>query len=73
MSKLGPVSWRLFVSRMKMFGFGGPYQEGKHPYMIKGRLTLTIPNPHEGDISKDLLMKILRQAGISRTQWVDKK
>jgi predicted RNA binding protein YcfA (HicA-like mRNA interferase family) len=37
--------------------------------MKKGDITLTIPNPHQGDISKDLLAKILRQAGISRDEW----
>lgn len=73
MPKLGPVSLRVFVSRMKKFGFDGPYQEGKHPYMIRGNITLTIPNLHEGDISQDLLMRLLRQAGISRAEWLNKK
>ena len=72
MPKLGPVSWRDFVARMRQFGFDGPYQEGKHPYMIKGSNTLTVPNPHDGDISVDLLMKLLRQAGVKRTEWMNK-
>ena len=55
-----------------MFGFSGPYQEGKHPYMIKGQVTLTIPNPHDGDISVDLLARLLRQVGISRAEWLEK-
>lgn len=70
MPKLSPVSWQLFVKRMRAFGFGGPYQAGKHPYMIKGTLSITIPNPHDGDISVDLLRRILNQAGISRDRWV---
>lgn len=70
MSRIGPVRWRTFVARMRTFGFDGPYQEGKHPYMIKGSLTLGIPNPHEGDISTDLLIRILRQAGIEREEWL---
>jgi predicted RNA binding protein YcfA (HicA-like mRNA interferase family) len=37
--------------------------------MIKGNITLTIPNPHKGDIGSELLARILRQAGITRTQW----
>jgi hypothetical protein len=37
--------------------------------MIKGELTLTLPNPHQGDIGRDLLVRILRQAGLSRSQW----
>jgi len=50
-------------------GFRGTFQEGKHPYMIKGNLSITIPNPHRGDISVDLLSRILRQAVISRNEW----
>ena len=30
-------------------GFNGPYQEGKHPYMIKGNISITIPNPLLGN------------------------
>jgi len=51
-------------------GFDGPYQGGKHPYMIKGELVLTIPNPHPEDISVDLILRIIRQAGISREDWL---
>jgi hypothetical protein len=36
MPKLGPVSLRIFIARMKKLGWGGPYQEGKYPYMISG-------------------------------------
>ncbi len=70
MSKLGAVSWRAFVKKLRKIGFDGPYQEGKHPYMVRGAVVLTIPNPHEGDISVDLLKRILRQAGISRKEWL---
>ncbi len=41
--------------------------------MAKGALTVTIPNPHEGDIRQDLLRRILKQAGISRSMWLGKK
>jgi len=60
----------MFVVRMHTLGFDGPYQEGKHPYMIKGQTTVTIPNPHDGDITPDLLIRILRQAGINRNVWL---
>lgn len=73
MPKLGPLSLRAFVARMRKFGFAGPYQEGRHPYMLKGSITLTIPNPHQKEISQDLLVRLLRQAGISRVQWVGGK
>ncbi|MDP3957818.1 MAG: type II toxin-antitoxin system HicA family toxin, partial [bacterium] len=54
-------------------GFAGPYQEGKHPYMIKGAVTLAVPNPHENEISQDLLVRLLRQAGITRAEWMSQK
>jgi len=73
MPKLKPVSLRVFIARMRKFGFDGPYQEGKHPYMIKGSITLTVPNPHDTDISTDLLVRLLHQAGITRAQWLDTK
>jgi predicted RNA binding protein YcfA (HicA-like mRNA interferase family) len=73
MPKLGPISLRIFIARMRKFGWSGPYQEGKHPYMIKGSITLTVPNPHESEISQDLLVRLLRQAGIPRAQWINKK
>lgn len=70
MSKLRPVSQRELVARLRELGFRGPYQEGKHPYMIRGDVALTVPNPHEGGISVDLLKRILRQGGVGRSEWL---
>jgi len=70
MPKLSPVSWQIFVKKLRSCGFDGPYQEGKHPYMLKRNISITIPNPHDGQISVDLLRRILNQAGISRTDWM---
>ena len=72
MPKLKPIAWRELVKRLRVFGFDGPYQSGKHPYMAKDDLTLTVPNPYKEDISVDLLARILRQAGIDRKEWVSK-
>jgi predicted RNA binding protein YcfA (HicA-like mRNA interferase family) len=60
-AKLSPISWPHLVRKLKTFGFEGPYRGGKHPYMVKGDLVLTIPNPHKKEISVDLLVRILRQ------------
>jgi len=38
--------------------------------MLKGNISVTIPNPHGGGISVDLLTRILWQAGISRAMWL---
>jgi hypothetical protein len=54
---------------LRLSGFDGPYSGGKHQFMIRESITLRIPNPHQGDISEDLLVRILKQAGISRREW----
>jgi predicted RNA binding protein YcfA (HicA-like mRNA interferase family) len=72
MPKLSPVSYKDIIKRLRMFGFEGPYSGGKHLYMLKGNLRLTIPNPHRQTISVDLLTRILRQAGITKQEWIGK-
>ena len=37
--------------------------------MVKGDLKLYIPNPHGGEISRALLIRILRQGSIARSEW----
>lgn len=71
MPKLTPVSWNVLVKRFNKLGFEGPYSGGKHPFMVKNDLVLTIPNPHKAVISVDLLSRILRQAKISREEWLN--
>lgn len=36
---------------------------------VNNRKSITILNPHEGDISTNLLVRILRQAKIDRDDW----
>ena len=64
-----PVSRRELIRRFKALGFEGPIAGAKHAFMRKGELKVRIPNPHRGDIDISLLKEILRQAGISRTDW----
>lgn len=71
MPRLLPISHAQLVAGLKRHGFDGPYAGGKHLFMLKAELRLTIPNPHTQDIAPALLTRILRQAGISRQQWLD--
>jgi hypothetical protein len=64
-AKLSPISWSNLVKKLKTFGFNGPYRGGKHPYMVKGDLVLTLPNPHPKEV------RILRQANIDKERWVE--
>ncbi len=72
MSKLGPISRNKLIQRFRAFGFEGPFSGGKHMFMSKEDLDVHIPNPHQGDISSDLLARMLRQASISRRAWIQR-
>jgi len=72
MPRLAPVSHREFIRRLRQLGFEGPYSGGRHPQMRRGNVTLIIPNPHEGDIGVGLLRRLLKQAGISRHEWLER-
>lgn len=70
--RLKPVSQRELIARLHDLGWAGPVYKSDHPFMLKeGRPPLKIPNPHRGDISIDLLSRILRQAEISRQEWLE--
>lgn len=73
MARLTPISWKDLVRRLRKFGYEGPYQGGKHPYMIREDLVLTIPNPHRKEIGVDLLRRLLKQAEISREEWLEEQ
>jgi len=69
MPPFGSIKRKDLIRALKQAGFEGPHAGGKHEFLIKGNLRLTIPNPHQGEIGKDLLSRILKQAGISRKEW----
>jgi predicted RNA binding protein YcfA (HicA-like mRNA interferase family) len=69
MPRFGPIKRRDMIGHLKRLGFSGPFSGGKHQFMIKNDLVLHIPNPHEGDIGRDLLPRILRQANITKQEW----
>ena len=69
MPAFGSIKRKDLIRAFKKSGFEGPRAGGKHEFMVKGNLRLTIPNPHQGEIGKDLLSRILKQAGISREEW----
>jgi predicted RNA binding protein YcfA (HicA-like mRNA interferase family) len=67
--RLGPIGRDELVKHLRALGFEGPYSGRKHQFMIKGEVRLRIPNPHQKDVGKELLSRILRQAKISRDTW----
>lgn len=71
MSRLVGISRRDLLRRFRQLGFDGPFVGGRHEFMVRGSLRLILPNPHRQEISADLLSRLLRQAGVSREQWLD--
>ena len=69
MPRLGAIKRSELIAALSCLGFEGPYAGGKHQFMIKGQMRLTLPNPHHAEIGRDLLARILRQAGIDRGTW----
>ncbi|MEW5804695.1 MAG: type II toxin-antitoxin system HicA family toxin [bacterium] len=69
MPRFGPVKHKELVRCLKVCGFDGPYSGGKHLFIVKGDLTITISNLHKEEIGRELLSRILRQARISRKEW----
>jgi predicted RNA binding protein YcfA (HicA-like mRNA interferase family) len=69
MPPFGPIRRADLLKALRGLGFDGPYSGGKHQFMVRGEVTLRVPNPHQGDIGRDLLARILRQGRIDRADW----
>jgi predicted RNA binding protein YcfA (HicA-like mRNA interferase family) len=69
MPHLTPVSRHQLIQRLGTLGFEGPYSGGRHEFMLRGDRRLILPNPHRGEIGVDLLVRLLRQSGITREEW----
>lgn len=65
----GPTTRTDLIRCLRRLGFSGPYSGGKHQFMVKEHLRVRIPNPHRGEIGRNLLRAVLREAGISMTEW----
>lgn len=71
--RLAPLKREQLIQRLRKVGFEGPFFGRKHQIMRRGDQTIRIPNPHEGEISVDLLRRILRDSNISREEWLNKE
>jgi predicted RNA binding protein YcfA (HicA-like mRNA interferase family) len=69
MPAVGPVKRADLIRFLRILGFRGPYAGARHQIMMRGDVTLRIPNPHQGDIGTGLLLRLLKQAGVGRDEW----
>jgi predicted RNA binding protein YcfA (HicA-like mRNA interferase family) len=67
--RFGPIKRGDLIRCLRQVGFEGPYSGGKHQFMVREDITIWIPNPHQVDIGRELLARILRQAHINRDEW----
>ena len=67
--RFGPVKRADLVRALAALGFAGPFSGGKHQFMVRGEVTVRVPNPHRGDIGRELLIRILRGAHVGRSEW----
>ena len=61
MPVFGSIKRKDLVGALKQAGFDGPHAGGKHEFMVRENLRLTLPNPHQREIGKDLLSRILQR------------
>ncbi len=69
MPTFGPIKQKDLIYYFKKLGFEGPFSGGRHQFMTRENLSITIPNPHKSDIGRELLLRILRQANIKKEEW----
>ena len=69
MPPFGPIARTDLIRYLRQLGFDGPFAGGRHAYMARGATSVRVPNPHRGDIGRDLLARILHQARVSRSEW----
>ena len=65
----GPIKRRDLIAGLRSLGFKGPFSGGKHEFMVRGTVVVTIPNPHRGEVGIGLLKLVLDQAGVTRKVW----
>lgn len=66
------------IRKFRALGWDGPFNKkdkrkgsSDHRFMGKGKQKVKIPNPHgQTPIRRDLLKKILYQAGIDAEEWI---
>ncbi|MFZ0890201.1 MAG: type II toxin-antitoxin system HicA family toxin [Candidatus Binataceae bacterium] len=70
-ARLSPCSRTDFIRKLTDLGYEGPFAGAKHQIIsAPGKANVIIPNPHRGQISIDLLSRILRDANIDRDDWI---
>ena len=72
MPRLSPLKSRQVIRKLQSLGFTGPIAGGRHARMVHPETGQIIPIPtHKGkDVSVGLIRAIIREAGITREEWL---
>jgi predicted RNA binding protein YcfA (HicA-like mRNA interferase family) len=63
------MSPREITARFRVLGWD--IKRGtKHDFAVSGPKKVRLPNAHGDDVSVGLISRILKQAGISRSDWL---
>jgi len=58
MPRFGPLRRADLIRYLRRLGFEGPFSGSKHQFMQRGDRMVRLPNPHQGDIGRELLTRI---------------
>ncbi|WP_420610305.1 type II toxin-antitoxin system HicA family toxin [Candidatus Poriferisodalis sp.] len=67
---LGPASRRQLIRWLRDRGWDGPVSEANHAHMIRGSRHVVLPT--QSEIGSGLLLRILKQAGYTRADWLSR-
>lgn len=68
--RVPPTTRRELIRFLTERGWLGPWSGGNHEYMIKGAHRQVIPN--DSEIAGPFLLRLLKQAGYTREEWLNR-
>lgn len=64
MPPFGPIKRHDLIQALRKAGFEGPMPGDRHEFMLKGHLCLVLPNPHQGEIGRELWARLFAAGPI---------
>ena len=73
MAKMGPISRKVLIRRLRRLGFEGPFPGGSHDFMRRASDQMRVPIPRDDaksrEIGVELQKRILSEIGVSTKDW----
>jgi predicted RNA binding protein YcfA (HicA-like mRNA interferase family) len=69
MPPVAPICRRDLITTLRRLGFAGPFSGGNPEFMTRAAVHVILPNPHASSIGQGFLLRILKQAGVDRSEW----